>query len=149
MTQAEYCKQNARLSLQRPNWPPGGQHSLAEEPIQTTEEKAWHHRCRLFPLHLKMSTLLYLVQPPPPLIQTTNRVNHKVDRVGIFKQSVGDRNRVGIGLSYRSAKLHRLAELIPGNQFLGSLKISKFGLRVLSFYCCRPNWDSPPPLPPA
>jgi hypothetical protein len=32
---------------------------------------------------------------------------------GISKQSMGARNRVGIGLSYRPAKLHRLAELIP------------------------------------
>ncbi len=38
---------------------------------------------------------------------------------GIFKQSKGATNRVGIGLSYRST---RLAELIPWNQFLGSLK---------------------------
>ncbi len=34
-------------------------------------------------------------------------------RVGIFKQSMGARNRVGIGISYRPAWLHRLAELIP------------------------------------
>ncbi len=32
---------------------------------------------------------------------------------GIFKQSMGARNRVGTGLSYRSARRHRLAELIP------------------------------------
>jgi hypothetical protein len=32
---------------------------------------------------------------------------------GIFKQFVGARNRVGIGLSYRPARLHRLAEFIP------------------------------------
>jgi hypothetical protein len=32
---------------------------------------------------------------------------------GIFIQSMGARNRVGIGLSYRPARLHRLAELIP------------------------------------
>jgi hypothetical protein len=31
---------------------------------------------------------------------------------GIFKQSMGARNRLGIGLSYRPARLHRLAELI-------------------------------------
>jgi hypothetical protein len=31
---------------------------------------------------------------------------------GIFKQSMGARNRVGIGLSYRPTRLHRLAELI-------------------------------------
>jgi hypothetical protein len=35
---------------------------------------------------------------------------------------MGARNRVGIGLSYhRPAKLHRLAELILWNRFLGSL----------------------------
>jgi hypothetical protein len=37
---------------------------------------------------------------------------------GIFKQSIGARNRVGIGLSYRPARLHRLAELVPWNRFL-------------------------------
>jgi hypothetical protein len=38
---------------------------------------------------------------------------------GIFKQSMGARNRVGIGLSYRPARLHRLAESIPWNRFKG------------------------------
>ncbi len=42
--------------------------------------------------------------------------------VGIFKQSMGIRNRVGIGLSYLSARLHRLAELNPWYWFLGSFK---------------------------
>ncbi len=41
---------------------------------------------------------------------------------GIFKQSMGARNRVGYGLSYRPSSLQRLAELIPWNRFLGSLK---------------------------
>ncbi len=41
---------------------------------------------------------------------------------------MGVRNRVGIGLPYRLARLHRLAELISWNQFLGSLKVKKFGL---------------------
>ncbi len=36
---------------------------------------------------------------------------------GIFKKSMGARNRGGIGLSDRPARLHRLAELIPWNQF--------------------------------
>ncbi len=40
----------------------------------------------------------------------------------------GARNRVGIGLSYRPARLHRLVESIPWNQFLGSLNVYKFGL---------------------
>jgi hypothetical protein len=34
-------------------------------------------------------------------------------RAGIFKHSMGARNRVGIGLSYRSAGLYRPPELIP------------------------------------
>ncbi len=37
----------------------------------------------------------------------------------IFKQSMGARHRVGIGLTYRPARLHRLAEFIPWNRFLG------------------------------
>ena len=44
-------------------------------------------------------------------------------RAGIFKESVGTRNKGGIGLSYRPARLHRLAESIPWNRFLGSLKV--------------------------
>jgi hypothetical protein len=36
---------------------------------------------------------------------------------------VGARNRVGIGLSYRPASLHSLAELVPWKRFLGSLKV--------------------------
>jgi hypothetical protein len=45
---------------------------------------------------------------------------------GILEQSMGARNRVERGLSYWPAKLHRLAELIPWNQFLGSLEVSKY-----------------------
>ncbi len=37
-----------------------------------------------------------------------------------FKQSMGARNRVGIGLSYRPARRHKLAESIPWNLVLGS-----------------------------
>ncbi len=44
-------------------------------------------------------------------------------RAGIFKHSMGARNRVGIALSYRPAGLHRLAELIPLNRFLGSINV--------------------------
>jgi hypothetical protein len=44
-------------------------------------------------------------------------------RAGIFKQSMGARNRVGIVLSYRPARLHRLAELIPWNRLLGSISV--------------------------
>jgi hypothetical protein len=48
-----------------------------------------------------------------------------VTSAGIFKQSMGAGNRVGIGLwlSYRPARLHSLAELVPWNRLLGSLKV--------------------------
>jgi len=42
---------------------------------------------------------------------------------GISEQSIGARNRVGIGLSYRPARLHSLEELVPWNRFLDSLKV--------------------------
>ncbi len=42
---------------------------------------------------------------------------------GIFKQPMGAGNRVGIGLSYRPARLNRLAEFIPWNRFLGSINV--------------------------
>jgi hypothetical protein len=53
-------------------------------------------------------------------LQTTGILESKVTDAGIFKQSKGARNRVGIELSYRPARLHRLAELIPWNRFLDS-----------------------------
>jgi len=45
------------------------------------------------------------------------------DRAGIFKESMGARHRGGIGLSYRPARLRRLAEFIPWNRFLGSINV--------------------------
>jgi hypothetical protein len=44
-------------------------------------------------------------------------------RAGIFKESMGARNQGGIGLSYRPARLHRLAEFIPWNRFLSSMNV--------------------------
>ncbi len=44
-------------------------------------------------------------------------------RAGIFKKSMGARNRAVTGLSYRPARLHRLAEFIPWSQFLGSINV--------------------------
>jgi hypothetical protein len=52
------------------------------------------------------------VPPPPP-----------PNRAGIFKHSKGARNRVGIGLSFRLARPHRLAEFIPWNLFLGFINV--------------------------
>jgi hypothetical protein len=40
----------------------------------------------------------------------------------------GARNRVGIGLSYRLARLHVLADMINWNRCLGPIKVKKFGL---------------------
>jgi hypothetical protein len=45
-----------------------------------------------------------------------------VPSAAILEQSMGARNRVGVRLSHRPARLHRLAESIPG--VLKSLKIS-------------------------
>jgi hypothetical protein len=44
---------------------------------------------------------------------------------GIFKQSIGARNRAGRVLPYRTARLHKLVKLIPCNRFLGSVKVRK------------------------
>ncbi len=44
-------------------------------------------------------------------------------RAGIFKESMGARNRGGIGLSYRPARPHRLEEFIPWNRFLGYINV--------------------------
>jgi hypothetical protein len=42
---------------------------------------------------------------------------------GILEQSMGPRKQVGIGLSYRPARLHRLAELMTWNRFLGFVNV--------------------------
>jgi hypothetical protein len=46
-----------------------------------------------------------------------------VASAGIFKQSMGARNQVGKGLSYRPAMLLRPTDPIPWNRFLGCLKV--------------------------
>jgi len=46
-----------------------------------------------------------------------------VSSAGIFQQTMGARNRVGIGMLYRPARLHRLAALFPWNRFLCSIKV--------------------------
>jgi hypothetical protein len=72
-------------------------------------------------------------EPDPFLIQIQlgtfqNRIQLRYFRIRnpelvFFKQSMGARNRVGIGLSYRNARLHRLAEFISWNRFLGSINV--------------------------
>jgi hypothetical protein len=41
-------------------------------------------------------------------------LSYRSTRAGIFKQSMGARNRVGIGLSYRPARLHSFLGIDPG-----------------------------------
>jgi hypothetical protein len=65
-----------------------------------------------------------LFTQPSPLPPLTHCINIKTCAV-IFKQSMGARNRIKIGLSYRPPRLHSLAELVPWNRFLGSLKVKK------------------------
>jgi hypothetical protein len=69
-----------------------------------------------------------------PFMAVTTKTHQQLTEISfmcwIFKQCMEARNRVGIGLSYRPARLHSLAELVPWNRFLGSLKlkVKKFGL---------------------
>ncbi len=55
---------------------------------------------------------------------------------GILEQYMGSRNRVGLGLSYRPARIHRLAESIPWNRFLGFLKNWKYRLVTEMDFLC-------------
>jgi hypothetical protein len=48
---------------------------------------------------------------------------HARDQSWNFKESMGARNHGGIGLSYRLARLHRLAAFIPWNRFMGSINV--------------------------
>ncbi len=50
-------------------------------------------------------------------------LSYWLTRAGIFKKSMGARHRGGIGFSNRPARLHRLAEFIPWNQFRGPINI--------------------------
>ncbi len=62
------------------------------------------------------------------------RMDFSGSSAGILEQSMGARNRVGIGLSYRPARPHRLADSIPWNRFPGSFKVKKYRL-------CRGNME--------
>jgi hypothetical protein len=53
------------------------------------------------------------------LLTTKNSIDHNETNCAGILEPVGDRNRVGIGLSYRPARPHRLP---------GSLRVFKFGL---------------------
>ncbi len=77
---------------------------------------------------------MHVIKSTVPLINQQTRAKIWA---GIFKQSMGARNRVGIGLSYHPARLHRLAESIPWNRFLGILKglqIRALAVHVLTWW---------------
>jgi hypothetical protein len=57
-------------------------------------------------------------------------------KAGILEQSMGARNRVGTGLQYRPDRLHRLADSIPCNRFLGFLNVYEFGFKMLYLPPC-------------
>ncbi len=61
--------------------------------------------------------------PKPTTTFETNCLTNEDHRAGIFKESMGARNRGGRGLSYRTARLHRLAEFIPWNRSPGSINV--------------------------
>ncbi len=79
-------------------------------------------------LHTEETSSTVTLTPHPSPFQFTSfhQLKH-TSSAGVFKPSMRARNRVGIGLSYRPARLHRLAELVPWNRFLGSLKFKNSG----------------------
>jgi hypothetical protein len=58
---------------------------------------------------------------------------------GILEQSMGARNRVGVGL-YRNTRLQRMAKSIPWNRFPGSLKVLNYRLSTCSVF--QPGQDA-------
>jgi hypothetical protein len=59
------------------------------------------------------------------------RLSTTVYRAGIFKQSMGARNRGGMGLSYRPARLHRLAELFLGIDSWAPKIRAQYSMKIL------------------
>jgi hypothetical protein len=72
-------------------------------------------------------TTLRAVSKKNSVLHVPQLQRSKQTGAGIFKKSMGARHREGIGLSYRPARLHRLAEFIPRNRFLGSINVKNKG----------------------
>jgi hypothetical protein len=49
--------------------------------------------------------------------------SHWVDKIRSELEFLNNLWGLGIGLSYRPARLHRLAEFFPWNRFLGSINV--------------------------
>ncbi len=86
--------------------------SLSPAPYPTPVS-AWPHPC--YP-----RARFFILLRSPRIDSKESIPPAYVSRAGILKQS---RNRVGIGLSYQPARLHRLAEFIPWIRFLGSINV--------------------------
>ncbi len=75
--------------------------------------------------HFRPESMCYLLlYPEGNLLRKFGSIPDPTDGeywAWIFKESMGARNRGGIGLSYRLARLHRLVEFIPWYWFLGSI----------------------------
>jgi hypothetical protein len=78
--------------------------------LSVTKKVLKLHLCLVFKLATPVSLSTYTpVCLPPSGIDFSGTMS----TAGIFNQSMGARNRVGIGLSYRPARLHSLADLVP------------------------------------
>jgi hypothetical protein len=82
--------------------------------------KRSNHSARSHPLRLDLIHCLYC-HPMLCYFSVNPLVPHY--SAEIFKQSMGARNRVGIGLSYRPDRLYSLAEMVHWDRFLCSLKV--------------------------
>jgi len=69
----------------------------------------------MFPTWLRIAELQHIAKWQRRKIRVMKSLTYWVGiSVGILEQSVGTRNRVEIGLSYRPARLRRLTKAIPG-----------------------------------
>ncbi len=100
------------------------QYSAIQDPPTPLLQSSWTGSLSE-PTLKPFSSLVSMVSNTEPLLRrvlVTETVVMK-SYAGILEQSMGARNRAGIGLSYRSARLHKLANSIPWNQFLASIKV--------------------------
>jgi hypothetical protein len=83
--------------------------SVQRETLEQKERKCFSRRC-------PEPVFLNLLRSPGIDSQTGGPVRHPY-------------------LTYRPARLHRLAESIPWNRLLGSLNVYKYGLSYQGFFC--------------
>jgi hypothetical protein len=86
---------------------------LLDSPVDCL--KIFQQRPVLFLHENAASCQLLSIHKASKIAAMTGRIS-----AGIFKQFVGAKNRVGIGLSCRPARLHSPAEQVPWNRFFGS-----------------------------